>query len=61
MPVSRLGLDVNDLDRLPRRSRASERSSGVEAEHWDASSQFTKRGRRIVHRDGSKGVAFASN
>src|SRR5262245_25266709 len=61
IPVSRLGLDIGDLDRLFRRGRAPERSSGTEVENWDASPQFTKRGRRIVHRDGSKGVALRSN
>jgi hypothetical protein len=59
--VGRVGLDVDDLDRLLCRGCPSERSSRVQAKYWDALSQFTKRLRRIVHRDGTEAVAFGSN
>jgi len=57
--VTRLVLDIADLNCPLRRQRASERCFGVRADYWIAPPRFGKRCRCTVHSNCTKGIAFA--
>ena len=57
--VTRLVLNIADLNCPLRRQRASERCFGVRADHWIAPPRFGKRCRCTVHGNRTKGIAFA--